>query len=133
MDRNAAALKVIESRREPVYDKPHLLKGRVKRTGAGNKESDTECDRRKRVRKLNEQLSRYYKLEDDDNTWMTRELLEKGRHESNHSTSWRSAHLCYFAVLAEVKRLPIPPAEPQEQGSTAANGSDSEEVEDTRS
>ena len=116
MDRNAAALEVIENRREPIYDEPHLLKGRVKRTAAGTKESDTECERRKRVRRVNEELSRYYGLEDDDDTWMATDLLERGRHENNHSTSWLFAHLCYFAVLDELKSIPIPSVELQAQG-----------------
>ena len=116
MERNAAALEVIKNRREPIYNEPHLLKGRVKRTAAGTKESDTECDRRKRVRRVNEELSRYYELEDDDDTWMATDLLERGRHESNHSTSWLFAHRCYFAVLDELKSIPIPSVELQAQG-----------------
>ena len=68
MDRNAAALKVVKSRRESIYDEPYHLKGRKKRTVAGKKESNTERERRKRIRGLNEELSRYYELEDDDDT-----------------------------------------------------------------
>ena len=68
MDRNAAALKVVKSRRESIYDEPYHLKGRMKRTVAGKKESNTERERRKRIRGLNEELSRYYELEDDDDT-----------------------------------------------------------------
>jgi hypothetical protein len=118
--RHAVALAVIKTKREPIYAGHYPVKGKGNRTKKGNKNADVECKRGKTTRELNEELSRYYKLEDDQVPWTTTALLRKGRHKIDRSTSWRFAHLCSFAVLEELSTPPIPPVE-LPQGSTAAN------------
>jgi hypothetical protein len=107
--RHAVALALIETRRDPIYAEHRLVKGIRTRTKKGKKPADTEWERRNVARVLNEQLSRYYELEDGRALWTAPALLRKGRHKIDRSTSWRFAHLCSFAVLEELSTLPIPP------------------------
>ena len=59
VDENAAALKVIKTLWTPVYTAPRLTKGVGMRATQGKKAPDAEHRRRKKVRELNEELSRY--------------------------------------------------------------------------
>jgi hypothetical protein len=69
-----------------VYPEPRLLKGGCKRTAEGTKAAD-ERRRRKGTRGLNQELSRYYLLAEGQETWGCPELLLKGKHGYDHSTS----------------------------------------------
>lgn len=86
IDRSAVALKVIENRREPIYPEQRLVRGRGRRTAEGRRGPDMEHFRRQEIRRLIEELSRYYRLEDDEETWMAPALLRNGRHWSDNST-----------------------------------------------
>ena len=78
------ALEVVGGRRGPIYPEPRLLSGRGERTAAGRRGPDAEYERRKEIRRLNEELSRYYSLGEDGEVWTAPTLLMKGRHENNH-------------------------------------------------
>ena len=76
----------------PVYDTPRLTKGIGKRTAKGKSAPDAEYKRRKGTRALNEELSKYYALETNQAAWGCPDLLSKGKHCSDHSTSYIAAH-----------------------------------------
>ena len=99
--RNAVALKVVKDRRKPIYSEPHIFRGREKCVVAG-KGSSREHVRRWQSKWLNEELSRYYRLAEDEGAWAVPSLLRKGRRESDYLTLWRFAHLCCFVVLDEL-------------------------------
>jgi hypothetical protein len=79
--RHAVALALVETRREPIYPDHRLAKGSKKRTKKGEKFADAEWERRNGARVWNEQLSRYYRLEDGQPLWTAPGLLRKGRHK----------------------------------------------------
>jgi len=85
---NEVALEVVETIRMPEYDKPRLSKGTGRRTAKGKTAPDEEHRRRTGIRELNEELSRYYLLETNRAAWGCPELLTKGKHGHDHSTSY---------------------------------------------
>jgi hypothetical protein len=81
IDWNAAALKVVELIRTPVYAEPRLTRGAGTRTAQGRKAPDADHRRRMETRQLNEELSRYYPLGENQSVWKCPELLLKGKHD----------------------------------------------------
>ena len=80
IDWNAAALRVVEQTRTPVYARPQLQKGTGTRSTQGKRASDAEHRRRRAIRGLNEELSRYYQLGVNQSIWECPELLSRGKH-----------------------------------------------------
>jgi len=90
IDWNAVAVRVVERTRAPVYPLPRLKKGTGTRSTQGERASggehrrkralDAENRRRKEIRRLNEQLSRYYELGVNRLVWECPELLSRGKH-----------------------------------------------------
>ena len=88
IDWNAVALEAIREWRTPVYDTPRLRKaGKTDRTAAGEKNADEGHERRRMLRQLHGELSRYYLLEGKKKTWSTTTLVSKGERENGHSKS----------------------------------------------
>ena len=90
IDWNAAALRVVEQTRTPVYARPQLQKGTGTRSTQGKRASDAEHRRRRAIRGLNEELSRYYQLGVNQSIWECPELLSRGKHSvitQNHDIS----------------------------------------------
>ena len=83
---NAVALDVVEVIRVQVYPEPRLLKGRGKRAAEGKKAAD-ERRRRKGTRGLNEELSQYYPLAENQEMWECPGLLLKGKYGRDHPAS----------------------------------------------
>ena len=81
IDWNAAALGVLERTRAPVYALPRLKKGTAARSTQGKRASDAEDRRRKEIRRLNEELSRYYQLGVNQSVWGCPDLLLRGKHD----------------------------------------------------
>lgn len=57
------------------------------RTKQGKRAADAEYRRRTAIRELNEELSKYYELEGDQEAWGCPQLLLKGKHVRDHSAS----------------------------------------------
>jgi len=94
IDWNAVALGVVQTLRVPMYSEPRLIKGTGRRTGEGRKAPDVEHKRRKGIRGLNEELSKYYQL-------------------AANQTAWGCPDLPYsFLVLSDVEGLPKPLVNP---------------------
>jgi len=90
IDWNAAALRVVEQTRAPVYAGPRLKGGPSTRSTQGKRASDAEHRRRRGIRGLNEELSRYYQLGVNQSLWGCPELLSRGKHAvitRNHDSS----------------------------------------------
>ena len=87
IDWNAVALEVVETIRVPMYPGPRLIRGTGKRSLQGKKAPDAEHKRRKGTRELNEELSQYYQLAENQTAWGCPELLLKGKHDRDHSIS----------------------------------------------
>jgi hypothetical protein len=87
IDRNTVALEAIKERRGPIYHKSRLRKGRSERTKAGVRDNDEECQRRRAIRRLHEELSKYYPLQAGKVLWTARALVSEGKHENDHSMS----------------------------------------------
>jgi hypothetical protein len=80
------ALEVISGIRKPIYPYHQLLVRKAERTRNGNRGADAEYKRRYFVRKINEELSRYYPLpEKEKKPWTAGRLMSEGRHESDRS------------------------------------------------
>lgn len=106
---STVALEVVQ-KREPVYGAPKLSTGYGGRTTQGKRAPDAGHKRKTGIRRVSEELSRYYEtLEQQE--WGCPELLVKGKHNRNHSASRHSAYLYSFVVLKEVENLQ-PPATP---------------------
>lgn len=87
IDWNVVALDYVETIREPVYDAPRLARGAGTRTTEGKDAPDAEDRRRREIRTLNEELSRYYRLATNQRAWGCPGLLSKGKHGHSHSAS----------------------------------------------
>jgi len=96
IDWHAVALEAVKTIRVPVYPEPRLIKGISKRTAQVKKGAEAERKRRKGARGGNEELSRYYLLPANQRAWGCPELLLKGKHGRDHSSSWHSAYLHCF-------------------------------------
>ena len=78
IDRNEVALKAVEKRRKPIYQKPQLQKGRNERTTVGVRDNDDAAERRKVLRGLCEKLSQYYPLKEGMKAWTVAVLVDEG-------------------------------------------------------
>lgn len=77
---NAVALGVVRTINTPVYPAPRLSGTHHSRTATGERGPDLKYQRRKRIRRLNEELSRYYVLPEGQVEWACCGLLSKGEH-----------------------------------------------------
>ena len=88
IDWNAVALGAIREWRKPIYTKPLLRKaGKTERTAAGEKNADEGHERRRMLRQLHGELSRYFLLQGKKKSWSTTTLVSKGEREDDHSKS----------------------------------------------
>ena len=83
----AVALEVVATIRVREYAEPRLTEREGKRTAEGKKAPDAEHKRRKGTRELNEELSQYYRLENNQAVWGCPELLCKSKHGRDYSAS----------------------------------------------
>ena len=80
------ALEAISKNRLPIYPDHRLLVRKGERTMEGNRGADVEYKRRILIRKINEELSRYYPLPGKNKTlWTAGRLMSEGRHKSGRS------------------------------------------------
>ena len=80
------ALEAISKSRLPIYPDHRLLVRKGERTMEGNRGADVEYKRRNLIRKINEELSRYYPLPGKNKKlWTAGRLMNEGRHKSDRS------------------------------------------------
>jgi hypothetical protein len=107
IDCNAVALGIVSTSKLPACQAPRLAAAYRRRTAAGERGPDSEYQRRRRIRRLNEQLSRYYVLPEGDVEWTCPGLLSRGEH--NYAQLYHDIPLTHiFLVLRDVKRAPKP-------------------------
>ena len=110
-DWNPVALEVIQMMWIPVYDTSRLTTGTGMRAGP-SKKAHTERRRRQGIRRLSEELSRYYPLPANQSAWGCPELLSKGKHgviTRRHDAPFTCV---LFLVLGDVEGLLNPSAAP---------------------
>jgi len=100
IDWNAVALKAVAKIRVPVYPGPRLLKGKGKLTAEGKKCAVAEHKRRKGIRGLNQEPSRYYQLPVNQAAWGCPELLLKGK----YGATTRQRDIPLTCILFSVER-----------------------------
>ena len=89
IDWNVVALGAIEMLYPaPASNEPSLIKcdDGQKVWGERNTEAERENRRRKGIRALNEEISKFYELPEGQLTWKCPRLLSEGEHGSDHST-----------------------------------------------
>ena len=83
---NAVAVRIIRTKRVPVYSKPYLLRGTGVRTAFNSKDAKKERERRDVERRLYQKLSQYYPLPEGMEKWVRPPLLVEGKHGNGHSS-----------------------------------------------
>ena len=86
IDCDVVAAEIIPTIRPLESLEPCLLTGRGRRTVAGSRNADDEFERRNVERRLLQELSRYYPLEQGQNAWSRSSLLSLGKHGCDRST-----------------------------------------------
>ena len=74
IDCDAVALDVVRAINPAIYSVPRLA-------SIDEKDPDSEHGRRRRMHRLNEELSRYYVLPEGEVEWVCSGLLSKGEHD----------------------------------------------------
>ena len=85
IDRNAVVLETVRKSNLLVSQAPRLATHNYRRTAAGEMGPDMDYQRRRRVRKLNEELSMYYALPEGEVEWTRHKLLSRGEHNYGQS------------------------------------------------
>ena len=80
IDCNAVALGVVRAINPVIYSVPRL-------TSIDEKDPDSEHVKRRRMRRLNEELSGYYVLPEGEVEWACSRLLSKGEHDCGQLAS----------------------------------------------
>lgn len=85
IDCNAVALGIVRTNNSLASQAPRLASASHRRTAAGERGPDLECERRRRVRGLNEELSKYYVLPEGEEKWTCRGLLSRSEYNYGQS------------------------------------------------
>ena len=103
---NAVALEAVQLLHPtPVYAEPRLMRsmphqGQRPRTQA----AEAEARRREKIRKVNEELTKYYELPEDWTEWGCLEILLRGEYTRGHSSA--ISLLTYIpSVLQDLRNL----------------------------